>query len=200
MVRGRVACAAVAMIVAMAVSFSVVPASATVADVTDTYTVTGSYFNFIDPTITGTLTIDLTIDKVTSANINTGSSSSGGFGTFTLITGQGGFGPGGRDYIVDLNNGAGITLALVLDTRSTLFGGSPTTIDPRSDFIFNSIFGPIPCFTCIDFQGSIAVSSSGAGLGGVAGGVPEASTWAMMILGFFGLGCFAHCRKQSRLA
>jgi hypothetical protein len=34
----------------------------------------------------------------------------------------------------------------------------------------------------------------------VAGAVPEASTWAMMILGFCGLGFMAYRRKQNRFA
>ncbi len=33
-------------------------------------------------------------------------------------------------------------------------------------------------------------------VGGVAGAVPEASTWAMMILGFFGVGFMAYRRKS----
>jgi hypothetical protein len=34
----------------------------------------------------------------------------------------------------------------------------------------------------------------------VAGAVPEPSTWAMMILGFAGLGFMAYRRKQTGLA
>jgi hypothetical protein len=176
--------------------FGASPASAVVvADTIDTYTVNGSYTNSIDPSITGTLTVDLTTRSVTGANINTGSLLSGGFGTFTIIAGQGTFGPRGRDYVVDLINGAGVTFDLVLDTRSSLFGGAKTTIDSRSDFVFNTFFGPIPCFTCGDFRGSISVETPGAGAG-LAAAVPEPSTWAMMILGFLGVGFLAYGRKS----
>jgi hypothetical protein len=38
---------------------------------------------------------------------------------------------------------------------------------------------------------------SGPGCGGTVGGVPEPSTWAMMILGFVGIGFMAYRRKQN---
>jgi hypothetical protein len=166
------------------------PTSAAV--VLDTYTVNGSYTNSIDPAITGTLTVNLTTDKVTAADIKTGSI----FGEFTTITGQGSLGgPGkGQDYMVDLTNGAGVSLVLVLDTRSTLFGGQTTTIDGRSDFFF----GLIPCFTCSDFTGSLAISSD-PGSSTAAGAVPEPSTWAMMILGFMGIGFLAYRNRGKTL-
>jgi PEP-CTERM motif len=197
MARVRVARATSAMLVA-ALSFGARPASAVVvADKIDTYTINGSYTNSIDPSITGTLTVDLTTHSVTGANINTGSFLSGGFGTFTVIADQGAFGRRGQDYIVDLTNGAGITFGLVLDTRSSLFSGETTAIDPRSDFVFDTFFAPIPCFTCGDFKGSISLETLGSGAG-VAGAVPEPSTWAMMILGFLGVGFLAY-RRKSRL-
>ena len=95
--------------------------------------------------------------------------------------------------MVDLTNGAGASLVLVLDTRSTLFSGQKTTIDSRSDFFF----GAIPCFTCSDFIGSLAISSGpGAGL---SAAVPEPSTWAMMILGFLGVGFLAYRHRGKTL-
>jgi len=173
----------------VAASLWVAPTSAAV--VLDTYTVNGSYTNSFDPPISGTLTVNLTTDQVTAADIKTG-----GFGDFTTITGQGSLGaPGkGQDYMVDLTNGAGISLFLVLDTRSTLFGGQTTMIDGRSDFFF----GPIPCFTCSDFTGSLAISSD-PGSSTAAGAVPEPSTWAMMILGFLGVGFLAYRNRGKTL-
>jgi hypothetical protein len=178
----------------VAASLWTAPTSAAV--VLDTYTVNGSYTNSIDPAITGTLTVNLMTDKITAADIKTGSIFSGGFGEFTTITGQGSLGgPGkGQDYMVDLTNGAGVSLVLVLDTRSTLFGGQTTTIDGRSDFFF----GLIPCFTCSDFTGSLAISSD-PGSSTVAGAVPEPSTWAMMILGFLGVGFLAYRNRGKAL-
>ena len=61
MVRVWVARTTSAMLVA-ALLFGARPASAVVvADTIDTYTVNGSYTNSIDPSITGTLTVDLTV-------------------------------------------------------------------------------------------------------------------------------------------
>ena len=181
----------------VAASLWAAPTSAAV--VLDTYTVNGSFTNSIDPAITGTLTVNLKTDQVTAADIKTGSLFSGGFGEFTTITGQRPIGgPGkGQDYIVDLTNGAGISLVLVLDTRSTLFGGQTTTIDSRSDFFF----GPIPCFTCSDFTGSLAISSD-LGSSTAAAAVPEPSTWVMMILGLLGISFLAYRNsgKTLRLA
>jgi hypothetical protein len=196
MVRLWVARATSAMFIT-ALSFFARPASAVVvsADTIDTFAVDGSYTNSIDPSITGTLTVDLTTRSVTGANINTGSLLSGGFGTFTIIAGQGAFGPRGQDYVVDLSNGAGITFDLVLDTGSSLFSGATTAIDSRSNFVFNTFFGPIPCFTCGDFKGSFSVETPGSGTA-VAGAVPEPSTWAMMIFGFLGVGFIAYHRKN----
>jgi PEP-CTERM motif len=54
-----------------------------------------------------------------------------------------------------------------------------------------------PTFSITDPQYSIALSD---GFGnGIAGGVPEPSTWAMMLLGFAGIG-FMACRRNSRPA
>ena len=73
MVRVWVARATSAMLVA-ALSFGARPASAVVvADTIDTYAINGSYTNSIDPSITGTLTVDITTRSVTGAKINTGS-------------------------------------------------------------------------------------------------------------------------------
>jgi len=180
---------ATAAALVMAASLSTAPASAVVVDTFETYTVSGSYANLFDPPVTGTLTVDLTTDRVTAANITTG------FGSFTFIAGQGAIGRHGQDYVVDLNNGAGTIFDLVLDTRSTLFGGKTTTIDPRSDFFFETFLGPIPCFTCGDFAGSLTISDPGSTTG-VSAAVPEPATWALMILGFIGVGLLAYHRRS----
>jgi PEP-CTERM motif len=194
MFRANAVSMAIAMLIAAATSFWAAPASAVtiVPDTFATYTVSGSFENFIDPLITGTLTVDLTTHKVTVADINTGSISRGGFGTFTQVGFQ--TTTFGQDYFVFLSNGAGTTFDLVLDTTSTLFGGKTTKIDPNSNFFFG---GAIPCFVCDDFTGSLTISS-GAGTG-VAAAVPEPSTWAMMILGFLGIGFLASRRSNGVL-
>jgi PEP-CTERM motif len=173
---------AAAAAIAGAMSFWAIPASAVTIDPTDTYTVSGSYTVGFDPSITGTLTVDLKTDTVTAANINTGSSQSGGFGTFTTISNQGTDPFNNKDYFVDLTNSSGESFFLVLDTTSTLFGGKTTTIDPSSDF-FNRFGGP--CGSCDNFTGSLVVQA-----------VPEPSTWAMIVLGFLGVG-FVACRRTT---
>jgi hypothetical protein len=74
-----------------------------------------------------------------------------------------------------------------------------------------STFGGV-IFNLYDFQNAYGLANStddpSGGLGGppineaidnfsVTAAVPEPSTWAMMILGFFGLGFMAYRRKQS---
>jgi hypothetical protein len=188
MLRAKVASTATALLMATAALFWAAPASAViVADPTDTYTVIGSYTNFIDPNITGTLIVDLKTDQVTAANINTGSISSGGFGTYTTIGFQGVLGP---NYFVDLTNNTGPSFFLLLDTSSSLFKGQATTIDPDSNFFF----GFIPCFTCGNFTGTLNVDAAT-----VSAAVPEPSTWAMFILGFLGISLVAYRRTNTRL-
>jgi len=121
---------ATAAALAMAASFWVAPSSAMIVD---TYTVNASHTNLFDPPITGTLTVDLTTDRVKAASITTG------VGSFTLITGQNTW-AAGNDYVVDPSNGAGTILALVLDTGSTLFSGKTTTIDSHSKFFRNILW------------------------------------------------------------
>src|ERR1700760_4798745 len=147
------------------------------ADVIDVYSINGSYSDFGTHSITGTLTVDLTTKTVTAADIFTGSTF-GGFGEFNLITAQGS--EGRRNYSVDLTNTLA-TLNLVIASTSTLFGGTSSTIDPGSEFFALSFF---PCFTCGEITGTLTLDPRGSS---VAAAVPEPSTWAMMILGFFTL-------------
>jgi hypothetical protein len=71
---------------------------------------------------------------------------------------------------------SGVTIQLVLDTTSSLFSGLPTIIDTTSSGIPHE--GPV------------------AGTLTIAAAVPEPSTWAMMILGFFGVGAMAYRRRN----
>jgi hypothetical protein len=47
------------------------------------------------------------------------------------------------------------------------------------------------------FNWRLIGTCSGPGCGGTVGGVPEPSTWAMMIIGFVGVGFMAYRRKQN---
>jgi hypothetical protein len=194
-----VADAATATLIAVAMSVWIAPASAVVVDPTVTYTVNGSYAEHFDENIiTGTLTVDLKTDKVTAANINTGSPSgagfggSGGFGTYSTIIYQGGF---GRHFFVDLFSASNEpTLFLLLDTRSTLFDGQTTKIDPNSNFFFLSRFES-QCFSDDDFTGQLTVLAPVS----VAAAVPEPSTWAMIALGLVGVGFVTSRRTKTRM-
>jgi hypothetical protein len=59
-------------------------------------------------------------------------------------------------------------------------------------------FGPAVCGTTGNFSSNDGAESFLAFNAGVAPPVPEASTWAMMILGFFGIGFMAYRKHEGR--
>jgi hypothetical protein len=138
-----------------------------------TYTASGT-----NSPISGTLTFDDGL-FVTAASINLGA-----FGTYDQL---GGFGSDlGSSFRVPILNAAGDSeLFLYLDSYTTLATGQLTTIDPLTYIVD---VGPAPDYieTTRDaaLSGNFTVAS-----------VPEPSTWAMMILGFAGLGFMAYRRK-----
>jgi len=69
------------------------------------------------------------------------------------------------------------SFALSLEDTTTLFSGLPTTIDSATSGIGGEG----------SFEGTLTLAAA----------VPELSTWAMMILGFCGLGFMAYRRKQN---
>jgi len=98
--------------------------------------------------------------------------------------------------------------------------GLPTGLDPGDDFIFDfnacGIEGPAGDFHCIaDTQSQVwditmrfgatqtvtsdQITISVAGQKGGTGGVPEPSTWAMMLLGFGGIGASMRYRGRHSL-
>jgi hypothetical protein len=114
------------------------------------------------------------------------------FGTFTTVNQQGisptPAPPGPtNDYFLILNNGT-YSLHLLLETDGTLLAGQPTTIDPESYFILDGGNG-----TKLD-QGTFS--------GDLTTAVPEPSTWAMMLIGFVGIGfmTYRRSRKSEALA
>ncbi|WP_024516260.1 PEP-CTERM sorting domain-containing protein [Bradyrhizobium sp. Tv2a-2] len=140
------------------------------------YTVSGSYQIGVDPPITGTLTVvGGPTDKITSVDIVTPN-----FGTFTKIVSQG---FSGADYDVELQDTKGkYDFFLVLDTASSLFGGTGAAIDRRSYFVAAND----PCDPLSEsVRGKLMVAA-----------VPEPSTWAMMVLGFIGLASLGFQRKS----
>jgi hypothetical protein len=67
-----------------------------------------------------------------------------------------------------------------------------------NQFVFRGITDTSAEITSVQFGGNYLVLS-GSQSGAIAGGVPEVSTWAMMLLGFAGLG-FAGYRSQRKAA
>ena len=127
----------------------------------------------------GTLTADSGTQTVTAAE-------------FTSLSGDDYFlsGPQGiistfpfsGEYFIALATGSGEGLELLV-SPTTLFAGQTTVIDPQlSDFTIGA-----------EPAGSV---SGTLVIGSAVSAVPEPSTWAMMILGFAGVGFMAYRRKR----
>jgi hypothetical protein len=125
---------------------------------------------------------------------------------------------GNFEYVVDFphsNNPADITS---FSFKVSAFDGSTLTV---SSLDFTSYTGTSDCTNCVTGQnyniyfasdiwsgpgmtgntGNIgALAPPGFPPPGVNGSVPEPSTWAMMILGFFGIGLMAYRRKSKGLS
>ena len=162
---------------AMAMEVSPAAASVVMAPSLD-YTVDGSYTVGKDPTILGSLVTSGI--SVSSIDITTPD-----FGAFLNIKSQG-FAAADQFYIIELENQANTYIFnLVLDDPANLFSGKTTTIDGGSSFqtVAGGTNGP-------------ALGRPITGTLTIAAAVPEPSTWAMMILGFLGLGFMAYRRKN----
>ena len=146
------------------------------ADVIYDYSVDGSYYGTRDSgigtgTISGTLTYDASLSSVTAVDITVGS-----LGSFTTIYGNA-FTPA----LVYLNiENSNYLFQLELDTYATLGSGATTQIDSNSGLY--SLPGALYVGTP---SGSLTISA-----------VPEPSAWAMMLLGFAGIGLMAYRRKS----
>jgi hypothetical protein len=165
-------------------------ATAAKADTFLTYTVDASYNNG-GGTITGTFTVDATVAATALGGtkdltaINLVQTGSGGINTFnftnTSVASDAIDQPpsfynltindGGNDLNLgfDLNGGALATTGFGHSTVETEFSGAPIFV----------------------VSGTITEGT------GITAAVPEPSTWAMMILGFCGLGFIAYRRKQN---
>jgi hypothetical protein len=152
----------------VAVLSSVTPASAIIA--TYTFTCVGCGYGLDDPAITGTLTVSS--GAVTGANLTTD------VGTFNTIAATTQY---PLEYFVALTGPLFYELDLWLETPTTLFSGQPTVIDP----VFSELLNKMTLTDEGSVFGTLEVS-----------GVPEPSTWAMMLLGFAGVGFMAYRRKS----
>jgi PEP-CTERM motif len=122
--------------------------------------------------VTGTLTFDATTDTFISVFIHISS-----VGDFTVITRNEDLDEPNTPFQLTLSAPAATSsfLDFPLDTPQTLLAGLPTTInyDATGEYDFTAIGG---------LEGVLAV--------------PEPSTWAMMILGFAGIGFMAYRRRS----
>jgi hypothetical protein len=166
-------------IVALVLSTTNQPAH---ADTVYDYNVSGSYSAGTDTlgsygagNLSGTLTFDATTDTVTSATIVAST-----VDTLNSVAGSGlAFGTG-PDYLVNISDpnlgSPPLTLGLGIDDNAALLAGSSASIASFTGFTNGTG----------SFSGTLTISSA----------VPEPSTWAMIILGFAGLGFMAHRRKS----
>jgi hypothetical protein len=106
---------------------------------------------------------------------------------------------------------AGTIGGQLFGTQKVLANGAPADNDglvfnvvdsgsPADNTVFNLWFNGGTSYTGALFSGSAQPVENGTLTVTEVAAVPEPSTWAMMILGFFGVGFMAYRRKQNDLA
>jgi hypothetical protein len=152
------------------------PASASIFDVAGTYVDHSSGINVLE-TFSGTLTVDATLGMFAGAQlINTSS-----LGSFSAVLAQG---PeslvGGAVYFLELGGP---------DTLSLFFAETPDQLVlDGAGSIVNGVVATDPVTPIANrFDGTLSA-------------VPEPSTWAMMVLGFAGIGFMAYRRRKVAFA
>jgi PEP-CTERM motif len=128
------------------------------------------------------------------ANVLTGSSQLGNTldntlfnftGSVTVTTGET-FTAGHDDGLTLIIGGQ----TVISDPGPNSFSTTPATYTgPSGTFAFQLVYGE-----CCGAPGDLSISLP------LTSAVPEPSTWAMMILGFFGVGFMAYRRKQNGLS
>jgi len=108
-----------------------------------------------------------------------------GPGTFTsspVSTGQDGFGTFKQGITLDVTGGTTLSFTVLAET----IGNLALSVNPPGDT--SALFAA-------DVFGSGTNNTGNIG-GGVVAPIPEASTWAMLIIGFCGIGFMAYRRKH----
>lgn len=178
------------MLSALVISASM--ATAAKADTFLTYTVDGSYNNG-GGTITGTFTVDATVAATAPAgtrdltSINLVQTGSGGINTFNFTDTS-----AASDYLyqapsfynLSINDGGNL-----LNLGFDLDGGALATTGFGNSTV-ETEFSGAPIFVV---SGTIAEGA------GITAAVPEPSTWAMLLLGFAGIGFMAYRQKSKPL-
>jgi PEP-CTERM motif len=166
-------------------------------EVSGAFPVAGAY--------SGTLSIDVTSGVVTAADITLS-----GYPVFNDIVAQGGlFQADPGTTAVQIFDAESALLQLAF-TTPTAPGGSLVGFTGGS--IFSESISVIPCTpsNCPDAEfvqltafvpsQDVDVITGSVGTVAAIASVPEPSTWAMMLLGFFGIGFMAYRRKQNGAA
>jgi hypothetical protein len=131
-----------------------------------------------------------------AAFIAAGGAASTANNIFLRITGTVALNAGANSFVVGHDDGVVLSIApfgtVVNAPGPTSFSTSPFTVTAPSagDYSFTLLYAEC-CGGPADLVWSINSS--------VVGGVPEPSTWAMMILGFCGLGLMAYRRRGNAL-
>jgi len=160
------------------------------ADIINDYSVSEQLVsgNFSQADVSGTLQIDITSGQVYNANLNVAVGANPG-ASLTSVSQSVDTAKTGVDVLVQ-NGGNDLGLDIRTNTSNGLFpstfaGGS--VISGLDTFFLSSggtIFTPFGAGS-LTFESSIDTTPA----------VPEPSTWAMMILGFCGLGLMAYRRR-----
>ena len=147
------------------------PAYAITVETDYTYTLVNGGYGTVDPPIFGTIIVEgLPSQTILSADLTTN------VGTFNVIANQVNE---GNEYLLDLFGPPGYILGLYLISPTTLFDGGGAVIDTADSSLY--------------LNGNPVGTAYGTF---VVAGVPEPSTWAMLLLGFAGLGFMAYRRKS----
>jgi hypothetical protein len=148
--------------------------------------ITVSFGETLNISATGTVSCCLGGSPTNDAN-------GGGLGGSTAITGfsnVGGFNSPTQMALVGVFGGSSLTTPWAVFTIGTLDNGVVVPVGATTLYLgfadAKGFTGPPGFYN--DNTGSLDVE---------IGGIPEPSTWAMMILGFFGVGLMAYRRKAS---
>ena len=137
-------------------------------------------------TLGGTVTIDNTLGTVVASNLTiSGAPALPSPDSFTTILAAVPTGGGTFDFNVEDGAGNIFSSGLTAPTLVGFTGG-----------VFCSIQTANACGSALeDFSNSFSIYSLQSGTLSLTAAVPEPSTWALMILGFCGLGVMARRRK-----
>jgi hypothetical protein len=163
--------------VALALMISVVVPSSTWANVTRVFDLSGIFGD--GNALTGDVTMDVTVGDATAIDVTADSF------PFSSIGSQSSQGATYTIFSVNASNQAHLTLVFPVASLVGYNGGALST-NTHLDDLLN-----IPATATYLMSGSATLVSS-------SGSVPELSTWAMMLLGFAGLGGYAAFRTSNK--